>query len=92
MGVFHGNVVVVLTSQTEVLVCRCFFRLVGADWGICDGYVARPSSGRCGAAVVKNGLGHFCFIVLYLPPKPSGRGEATPWQKTLDAVYKWTDG
>ena len=51
-----------------------------------------PLSGRCGAAVVKNGLGHFCFIVLYLPPKPSGRGEATPWRKTLDAVYKCTDG
>ena len=51
-----------------------------------------PLSGRCGAAVVKHGLGHFCFIVLYLPPKPSGRGEATPWRKTLDAVYKWTDG
>ena len=40
----------------------------------------------------KNGLGHFCFIILYVPPKPSGRGEATPWRKTLDAVYKWTDG
>ena len=40
----------------------------------------------------KNGLGHFCFIVLYVPPKPSGRGEATPWRKTLDAVYKWADG
>ena len=51
-----------------------------------------PLSGRCGAAVVKNDLGHFCFIVLYLPPKPSGRGEATPWRKTLDAVKKWTDG
>ena len=46
-----------------------------------------PLSGRCGAAV-KNGLGHFCFIV----PKPYGRSEATPWRKTLDAVYKWTDG
>ena len=34
----------------------------------------------------KNGLGHFCFIVLYLPPKPSGRGEATPWRKTLDML------
>ena len=32
------------------------------------------------------------FVVLYLPPKPSGRGEATPWRKTLDAVYRWTDG
>ena len=31
-------------------------------------------------------------IVLHLPPKPSGRGEATPWRKTLDALYKWTDG
>ena len=30
--------------------------------------------------------------VLYLPPKPSGTGEATLWRKTLDAVYKWTDG
>ena len=49
-------------------------------------------SGRCGAAVVINGLGHFCFVVLYLLPKPSGRGEATPWIKTLDAVFKWTDG
>ena len=51
-----------------------------------------PLSGRCGDAVVKNGLGHFCFIVLPLLPKPSGRGEATPWRKTLDALYKWTDG
>ena len=51
-----------------------------------------PLSGRCGAAVVKNGLGHFCFIVHHLHPKPSGKGEATPWRKTLDAVYKWTDG
>ena len=42
--------------------------------------------------MVKNGLGHFCYIVLYLPPKPSGRGEATPWRKTLDAICKWTDG
>ena len=40
----------------------------------------------------KKFFGHFCFIVLYLPPKPSGRGEATPWRKTLDALYKWTDG
>ena len=40
----------------------------------------------------KKGLGHFCFIVLYLPLKPSGRGDATPWRKTLDALYKWTDG
>ena len=40
----------------------------------------------------KHFLGHFGFIVLYLPPKPSGRGEATPWRNTLDAVYKWTDG
>ena len=38
-----------------------------------------PLSGRCGAAVVKNGLGDFCFIVLYLLRKPSGRGEPTPW-------------
>ena len=35
---------VVLTSQTEVLVCRCFFRLVGTDKDICDGYVARHST------------------------------------------------
>ena len=34
----------------------------------------------------------FLFHCLYLPPKPSGRGEATPWRKTLDAVHKWTDG
>ena len=40
----------------------------------------------------KKGLGHFSFIVLYFPPKPPGRGEATPRRKTLDAVYKWTDG
>ena len=30
--------------------------------------------------------------IMYLPPKPSGRGEATPWRKRLDAVFKWTDG
>ena len=49
-------------------------------------------SGRCGAAVIKNGLGHFCYTVLYLPPKPSRGGEATPWRKTPDATFKWTDG
>ena len=48
-------------------------------------------SGRGGSAVVNNGLGHFSFIALYLPPKPSGRREATPWHKMLDALYKWTD-
>ena len=42
-GVFHGDFDVELTSQTEVLVCRCFFRLVGTDKDISDGYVARPS-------------------------------------------------
>ena len=34
---------VMLTSQTEVLVCRCSSRLVGSDKDICDGYAARHS-------------------------------------------------
>ena len=42
-GVFHVDYDVELTSQTEVLVCRCSSRLVGTDKDICDGYVARPS-------------------------------------------------
>ena len=73
--VFHGDFDVELTSQTEALVCRCSSRLVGTDKDIYIGYFVPllPLSGRCGSAVVKNGLGHFCFIVLYLPPKPSGR-------------------
>ena len=32
------------------------------------------------------------IIVLYLLPNTSGRGEATPWRKTLDALYKRIDG
>ena len=32
------------------------------------------------------------FHCSLLAPKPFGRGDATPWRKTLDAVYKWTDG
>ena len=77
--------------------CWCVVALLVSRW-YRQGHLRRvccpplPLSGRCGAAVVENGLGHFCFIVLYLPPKPSGRCEATPWRKTLDAVYKWTHG
>ena len=52
-----------------------------------------PLSGRCGAVVVKNGLGHFCFIVLYLPPPSHLEGvKQHLGGKRLDAVYKWTDG
>ena len=54
-GIFHGDFDVVLTSQTEVLVCRCFF---SSRW-YRQGHLRRvccphlPLSGRCGAAVVK---------------------------------------
>ena len=41
-GVFHGDFDVVLTSQTEVLVCRCSSRLVGTDKDICNGYTCPP--------------------------------------------------
>ena len=54
-GVFHGDFDVVITSQTEVLVCRCSFRLVGTDKDIWRRVCCPPLplSGRCGAAVVK---------------------------------------
>ena len=54
-GVFYGDFDVVLTSQTEVLVCRCSSRLAGSDKDIGDGYGCPPLplSGRCGAVVVK---------------------------------------
>ena len=66
-GVIHGDFDVELTSQKEALVCRCSSRLVGTVKDICDVVCCPPLplNGRCGAAVVKNGLGHFCFIVLY---------------------------
>ena len=40
----------------------------------------------------KNGLGHFCFIVLFLPPKPSGRGEATPGAKDAGCCVQMDRG
>ena len=87
LGVYRGDFDMVLANQTEALVFRCSSHPDGSDRGISDGYVVHLSlslslslSGRCGAAVVKIGLGSFCFVVLYLPPKPCGRGEATPWR------------
>ena len=54
-----------------------------------------PLNGRCGAAVVEK---RFCFIVLHLPPKPSGRGASASVSKSCAfqlfvlTITRWTDG
>ena len=47
-----------------------------------------PLSGRCGALVVKNGLGHFCFIVLYLPPDSVGHAP----KNHMTSLEQWERG
>ena len=64
-------------AGVSLLFCTRWFRQ-GQVRRVCSPPL--PLSGRCGAAVVKNGLGHFCYIViLHMPPQPSGRGDATDY-------------
>ena len=64
MWISKGEYVVSGPSHRPQL-CLCFFLVTVALVSLVQTRTYAPLSGRCGAAVVKNGLGHFCFIVLY---------------------------
>ena len=92
-GVFHWNFDVELLSQTEVLVCRCSSRLVGTDKDFATSMLSAPPVERTmryrGGKHRSRSLLFHCSL---LASQAIRKGEATPWRKTLDAVYKWTDG
>ena len=81
-----------LTSQTEVLVVALLVSLVHTRTFATGMLPATPVERTMWCRGGKKRSWTLLFHFSPLAPKPSGRGEATPWRKTLDAVFKWTDG